>query len=103
MIYGIINIIIIVVWIFLAISTMITYSKMQNILVKNNKGSWWYCWWKLQFSYRPFKQFVNESNLNSEQKEKYLLLYKRGLYAKRGFFFCFFCFFVLTILYVHSL
>jgi hypothetical protein len=81
------NTIIIIIYVILAILTVYTYSKMQNILVKNNKGSWWYCYWKLQFSYRFFTKFIDESDLDTKQKKKYLLLYRIGLYAKRSLLF----------------
>jgi len=81
-----IGVIVLVVYILFAIIVLYTYYQMLNILVKNNRGSWWYFYWKLQFTYRPFKKFITESDLDSDQKEKYLLLYKRGIYAKRGLF-----------------
>ena len=87
---SVVSIIIIVVWLFHGILIYLTYSKMINILVKNNMGDWWYCWWKLQFSYRFFKKFIIESNLDSSHKEKHLLLYRRGIYARRGLFLYFF-------------
>ena len=84
--FMIFNIIILVIWIIFGILLSSFFLKMINILVENKRGSWWYFYWKLQFSFRPFKKFINESNLNSKQKEEYLSLYKRGVYAKRGVF-----------------
>jgi hypothetical protein len=72
---------------------------MLNILVEKNKGSYWSYYWKLYISLDVFKKFIDESSFNSEQKEEYLLLYKRGLYTKRATFVFAFLIFVFVILH----
>ena len=91
-------IIIIVVWIILLILGGYTFSKMLNILVKNKKGSCFYCYWKLWLSFSFFKEFINESNFDSKRNEEYLLLYKRGLWIKRCVISFFLFLFILAIL-----
>ena len=91
-------IIIFVVWIIIMIVNGAILSKMLNILVENKKGSYFYCRWKLNFSFRIFKEFIEEGDFDSKQKEEYLLLYKRGLYAKRIVFIYLFLLLILALL-----
>jgi len=62
------------------------FIKMLNILVENNKGSWWFCYRKLWFSLDFFKRFINEVDFDSKQRKRYFLLYRTGLFIKITWF-----------------
>ena len=87
-----------VVWIILGIFSSIPFYRMLNILVENDVGSRLYCYWKLWLSLGFFRKFINESDLDLEQKEKYLSLYKKGLYVKRTIIIFFFSLILFGIL-----
>ena len=91
------SIIIFVVWIIIGIVGGLFFEKMLNILVENKKGSYLYCRWRLWLSLSFFKEFIEEGDFDLKQKEEYISLYKRGLYAKRIGFISLFLLIVLLL------
>ena len=89
--------IIFVLWFIIIILNSLIHNKIINILIKNNKGNLWYCWWKIWLSYRFFKKFIDEGNFDPKQKQRYILLYQGGFYIRLTvfilsiliFFFCY--------------
>ena len=69
-------------WILLGIFSSLYFMEMLNVLVKNGVGSYSFCYFKLGLSLRFFKNFINENNFAVEQKERFMVLYKRGKFMK---------------------
>lgn len=97
----VISIVIFIIWLVLGILLGFYFQKMLKILVEYKKGNYFYCYWKLWLSFNYFKKFINETNLNSEQKEMYTMFYRRGKILKiftTSFFFLIFLWGVLEML-----
>ena len=79
------------------------FIKMLFILKKRSAESCCINWAWFSLSFKVFKELIDNGDLDSQQKEKYILLYKRGVYIRRIylglFLFCFICIMLASIIW----
>jgi len=74
------------------IASNIVFYKILRILRENNKGGFWDLSWKLHFSYRIFKEFIQQSDLDEKTTKEYHQLYIAALWLTRTLLILFFIF-----------
>ena len=72
-----------------------TYFFIWVILPLNN---WNYRFFKTFSSYRLFKKYIDESDLNKNKKEKCYLLYKIGIYSSYFYYISILIFMLLVLI-----
>ena len=75
-----------------SIASNIVYFQILTILRENNKGGFWDLGWKLSFSYRIFKEFIQQSDLDEKITKEYHQLYIAALWLTRTLLILFFIF-----------